>query len=116
MSYCLVLVMGLLGATVEGRSSRDIQVVVDRVAAQGGGEVFLPAGTYQMDDSLHLRSRVRIRGEGEKTILRTGCVVTVEPGIYVESFGGIRIEDTVVVGERAAEILTPAPKDTWFIG
>jgi hypothetical protein len=43
---------------------------VDRVAAQGGGEVVLAAGTYDMDDSLHLRSRVRIRGQGEKTVLR----------------------------------------------
>jgi len=54
-------------------------------------------------------------GRGEKTILMTGCVVTVEPGIYLEGFGGIRIEDTVVVGETAAEILTPAPKDSWAI-
>jgi len=54
-------------------------------------------------------------GRGEKTILKTGCVVTVEPGIYLEGFGGIRIEDTVVVGETAAEILTPAPKDSWSI-
>ena len=70
MIECLVLAAGLLGATVEGRTSRDVQAAVDRAAAQGGGEVFLPAGVYDMEDSLHLRSRVRIRGDGEKTVLK----------------------------------------------
>ncbi len=70
MIHCVVLAAGILGAAVEGRTSQDIQAAVDRVAAQGGGEVFLPAGVYEMDDSLHLRSRVRVRGEGPKTILK----------------------------------------------
>ena len=52
---------------------------------------------------------------GDKYRLEPGCVITVEPGVYLEGFGGIRIEDTVLVGEGQAEILTPAPKDDWFI-
>jgi len=54
-------------------------------------------------------------GRGEKTRLKSGCVVTAEPGIYLEGFGGIRIEDTVLVGSEGPEILTPAPKDLTFI-
>ena len=50
-------------------------------------------------------------GRREKTRLKSGCVVTAEPGIYLEGFGGIRIEDTVLVGTNGPEILTPAPKD-----
>ena len=44
-----------------------------------------------------------------KDILATGNVVTDEPGIYVIGYGGIRIEDTVVVKKEGAERLTKAP-------
>lgn len=43
--------------------------------------------------------------------LRTGDVVTVEPGVYVPEVGGVRIEDCVLVGHDGAEVLGSAPKD-----
>jgi Xaa-Pro aminopeptidase len=50
-------------------------------------------------------------GKGEKTILEEGMVVTVEPGVYVEGLGGIRIEDDVVVTATGCKDLTTARRD-----
>ena len=44
-------------------------------------------------------------------VLPVGCVMTVEPGIYLRSFGGIRIEDMVLITKREARNLTHFPKD-----
>ena len=50
-------------------------------------------------------------GIASKDILKSGCVVTVEPGIYIPDWGGVRIEDTVVVNDGEAENLTKASKE-----
>jgi Xaa-Pro aminopeptidase len=50
-------------------------------------------------------------GKKDKTILQPGMAITIEPGVYIEGWGGIRIEDTVLVTETGCEILTPTPKD-----
>ncbi|MGH9344149.1 MAG: M24 family metallopeptidase [Terriglobia bacterium] len=54
-------------------------------------------------------------GKREQSSISAGSIVTVEPGIYIEGFGGIRIEDTVLVGAAGVEILTPAAKDRWWL-
>lgn len=46
-----------------------------------------------------------------KAVLQAGMVVTVEPGIYIPGWGGIRIEDTVIVRDDGCEIITHADKN-----
>ena len=49
--------------------------------------------------------------EGDETELLDDMVVTVEPGVYLPGFGGVRIEDAVVVTEVGDARLTSAPRD-----
>lgn len=45
-----------------------------------------------------------------KKALRTGHIVTIEPGLYYSEIGGVRIEDTVVITEDGYKMLAPCPK------
>lgn len=61
---------------------------------------------------IHENPRLGKRG---KSRMDSGCVVTVEPGIYLPGVGGIRLEDTILVGQSGPEVLTLSHTDNWFI-
>lgn len=65
-----VIRVGLVDADICGTDNRALQAAVDYLAGLGGGVVEIGAGEYAMNDSLHLRSFVTVRGTKGKTILR----------------------------------------------
>lgn len=49
-------------------------------------------------------------------VLRPGMVITIEPGIYIPEFGGVRIEDLVLVTEDGYRVLSLSPKNLMELG
>ncbi|MDR7417495.1 MAG: Xaa-Pro peptidase family protein [Armatimonadota bacterium] len=52
----------------------------------------------------------------EEAVLSPGAVVTVEPGVYLPGWGGVRIEDLVVITDDGCDNLTTLPKDLIEVG
>lgn len=62
--------VGLDSGDIQGHDQRALQAAVDYVAGLGGGTVEIGPGTYLLQDSLHLRAFVTVRGTPGRTILR----------------------------------------------
>jgi Xaa-Pro aminopeptidase len=100
-------------AARSGVQARDVDSTARKALARRGlARYFTHSAGHGVGLEVHERPRL---ARGERQRLAVGHVVTVEPGIYLEGFGGIRIEDTVLVGERGPEVLTPASKDDWYV-
>jgi len=80
----------------------------DRIAAAGHAEHFGHGLGHGVGLAVHEGPTLSPR---EEAVLEPDIVVTVEPGIYVPGWGGVRIEDLVVLRESGAEILTGFSRD-----
>ncbi len=79
-----------------------------KIEAAGFGENFGHGLGHGV--GLEVHEAPRLSRESNDT-LAAGNVATVEPGVYLEGLGGIRIEDLVIVTDGEPEVLTPFGKD-----
>ncbi len=108
--YDLVLGAQLTAiATIEaGMSGEQADALARTVIEQGGyGEAFGHGLGHGVGLAPHEQPRL---GRGSSTLLTDGMVFTIEPGIYVKGWGGVRIEDVVALEKGKVKVLSQARK------
>jgi Xaa-Pro aminopeptidase len=103
-----------IGAVAPGKSTREIdRVARDIIAREGYGDNFGHGLGHSL--GLNIHEDPRFSPHTEDRILQPGMVLTVEPGIYLPGWGGVRIEDVVVVTGAGCENMTRSPKSLGFM-
>lgn len=95
------VVDGVHGKEVDGAARK----IIDGSAFKGR---FIHGTGHGLGLSVHDPGAI---SSARDMVLREGMVLTVEPGVYVKDFGGVRIEDDVLVTKKGCSVLTSASKE-----
>ena len=102
-----------MDAVHPGLSFRDLDAKArDYIAAKGFGEYFGHGLGHGVGIDIHEHPTASPRS---KHVIQEGMVFTIEPGIYIPGWGGVRIEDTVVVEQNCCRPITRVPKELMIL-
>jgi Xaa-Pro aminopeptidase len=97
-----------------GQTGREADALARKpLAERGFGEAFGHSLGHGLGLEVHEAPRLSPTAEA---LLPDGAVVTIEPGVYLPGWGGVRIEDDVVLGPDRAEPLTGFPRELTILG
>lgn len=108
--YMAVLEAQELGISLAraGIKCQDLdEAVRNCLESKGLGEFFLHSTGHGVGLQVHEQPALSANND---MVLAPGMVITIEPGIYIKGWGGIRIEDTVIVQEGGCEVITRSDK------
>lgn len=110
--YDLVLRGQRLGVSLvkPGASGKAVDSAVRQLFKQAGYDKYFGHGLGH-SVGLEIHEEPRLSPSSTCEALAENMLVTVEPGIYIPDWGGVRIEDTVAVTREGCEILTHSPKE-----
>lgn len=98
-----------LESIAPGKACRDIDAVArHHIASAGYADNFGHGLGHSIGIEVHEEPRF---SQTCDAVLQPGMVMTVEPGIYIEGWGGVRIEDDVVITESGCRVITHSTKD-----
>lgn len=96
-----------LAAVAPGRAGQAVDAVArDLITARGHGPDFGHGLGHGVGLEIHENPRL---GPSSTDTLQTGQIVTVEPGVYVEGYGGVRLEQLCLVTADGVDVLSHAP-------
>ena len=100
--------MAAIKKVKSGLKGSEVDAVARKIITQAGfGKNFGHGTGHGLSLEVHARPAVSPRGT---EVLKPNMVVTIEPGIYIAGWGGVRIEDDVVVRSQGCTVLNKATK------
>jgi Xaa-Pro dipeptidase len=100
-------------ASIVGNMAKQVdQAAREVISAKGYGEYFTHRVGHGLGIDIHEFPSVHGKNE---ILLQEGMCYTIEPGIYIPSIGGVRIEDDIFITKNGPEVLTAYPKELQII-